>query len=428
MPTTSNNGKRPGGLGGRVRLETRDLASLKPAPYNPRSISPNALAGLSASVRRFGLVQPVIVNERTGNVVGGHQRLKVLEADGVTETDVLVVDLPESEEKALNLALNSQSISGEWTAEALPLIQTVLDDLPDLSRELLLPELKVDLWAQFPPPVPEIEEDEVPPVPEDPETEPGDLYVLGRHRLLCGDATEPLTWSRLEITGDGVMCFTSPPYNLGGSSRLSGNRAQEARGNTYTAHDDALPQDEWRGIVDAMLACALDRCDVAVFNVQPLAGNKRAIWHWVADWSDHLHDVVVWDKGHAAPQMASGVMSSTYELLCVFGDKGASRRIPLASWKGKVQSVYRGPKQTSNEYASVHGATFPVHLPAWVMTDLCNTSRAVVDCCMGTGTTMVAAEHLGRIAYGIEIDPAYCDVIVARWEALTGKKAERVRA
>ncbi|MFO0931130.1 MAG: ParB N-terminal domain-containing protein [Planctomycetota bacterium] len=108
---------------GRVRVETRRIADLVPAPYNPRRISDDALAGLGESIGRFGLVQPVIVNSRTGRIVGGHQRLKALAARGVEETDVVVVDLPEAEDKALNLALNSQAISGEWTADALALVE-----------------------------------------------------------------------------------------------------------------------------------------------------------------------------------------------------------------------------------------------------------------------------------------------------------------
>ncbi len=104
---------------GRVRLESRRVSDLVPAAYNPRTISTEALAGLGESIGRYGLVQPIIVNARSGNVVGGHQRLKILEAKGVETTDVVVIDVEEAEEKALNLALNSPRISGEWTADAL---------------------------------------------------------------------------------------------------------------------------------------------------------------------------------------------------------------------------------------------------------------------------------------------------------------------
>ncbi len=129
---------------GRVRLETRRLADLVPAPFNPRTISDGALAGLGESIGRFGLVQPIIVNSRTGHVVGGHQRLKVLEARGVEATDVIVIDVEEAEEKALNLALNSPQISGEWTADALGLLDEVVGALPELGEALLLGGLRGD--------------------------------------------------------------------------------------------------------------------------------------------------------------------------------------------------------------------------------------------------------------------------------------------
>ena len=93
-----------------LSILTKQVSDLSPAPYNPRSISPDALSGLRASVERFGLVEPIVWNSQTGNVVGGHQRLKVLQAIGETETQVVVVDLPEVEEKALNVALNSPSM------------------------------------------------------------------------------------------------------------------------------------------------------------------------------------------------------------------------------------------------------------------------------------------------------------------------------
>ena len=117
------------------------LADLRPSDYNPRRISEQAMAGLSASIVRFGLVQPIIWNVRTKRVVGGHQRLKALIAQGVTETDVVVVDLPESEEKALNVALNSPAIAGEFTEDLDALLAEIRKSEPALFDELLLEEL-----------------------------------------------------------------------------------------------------------------------------------------------------------------------------------------------------------------------------------------------------------------------------------------------
>ena len=125
------------------------LDEIQPAPYNPRMISEDALGGLGESLDRFGLVQPIVVNVRTNRIVGGHQRAKALEARGAKTAEAVLVDLPESEEKALNIALNSSRISGEWTAEALPLIDEILLELPEVGADLLLDELRANLLDQF---------------------------------------------------------------------------------------------------------------------------------------------------------------------------------------------------------------------------------------------------------------------------------------
>ena len=170
--------------------------------------------------------------------------------------------------------------------------------------------------------------------------------------------------------------------------------------------------------------CGILFCDVVALNLQPLAKSKRPLMRFLSDQSSNLIDIITWDKGHAAPQIASGVMSSRYEWIFLISNKeNASRSIPYASWQGKISNVYQAPPQRNNEFSKIHGATFPVHLPEFIIGDLMNRCRGVVDCFCGTGTTIIAAEKLGRIGYGIELDPKYCDVIVQRWEKFTGKDA-----
>jgi len=119
-------------------IKTMKLEDLNPADYNPRSISPEALEGLKASVKRFGLVQPIIFNERSHNIVGGHQRVKVLQAIGEDETQVVVVDLPESEEKALNITLNNPAIEGEFTDDLIELLNELKKETPIEQWDILL--------------------------------------------------------------------------------------------------------------------------------------------------------------------------------------------------------------------------------------------------------------------------------------------------
>jgi hypothetical protein len=130
------------------RIETRRVSDLTPAAYNPRKISPQAMAGLTASVERFGAVQPIIVNERTGHIVGGHQRLKALQQLGQTETTVVVVDLSEPDERALNVTLNNPHIAGEFSDGLGALLDTISGESPglfsDLRLDALLPEAEAE--------------------------------------------------------------------------------------------------------------------------------------------------------------------------------------------------------------------------------------------------------------------------------------------
>ncbi|MBU1073607.1 ParB N-terminal domain-containing protein, partial [bacterium] len=198
-----------------LNLERKRIADLTPAPYNPRTISSDALAGLQASVDRFGLVEPVVWNRRTGHVVGGHQRLKALEALGETETQVVVVDLDEAEEKALNVALNSPSIAGEFTPELHTLLAEIEAAMPDLADALRFDDLAAELKHLLSDLAPEdglTSPDDVPEPPEEPITRPGDLYVLGGHRLVCGDSGDPEVLARLMDGQQAALYATDPPY------------------------------------------------------------------------------------------------------------------------------------------------------------------------------------------------------------------------
>ncbi len=155
------------------QMKMMAIADLRPALYNPRKISPQALTGLRESVRRFGLVQPIIVNQRTGYVVGGAQRLKVLQAEGVTETPVVVIDLPEAEEKALNLSLNNPLLQGYFTPDVEALTRELADLNLELSAALQLSELG-EQWLQLQPP------------PENVEVNPEDLEKTAHVCPKCG--------------------------------------------------------------------------------------------------------------------------------------------------------------------------------------------------------------------------------------------------
>jgi DNA modification methylase len=434
---------------GRVRLESRRIGDLVPAGYNPRTISPDALAGLGESIGRFGLVQPIIVNARTGRVVGGHQRLKILEAKGVEATDVVVIDVEEAEEKALNLALNSPRISGEWTADALGLLEEVVGALPDLGESLRLLDLRGDLEKLFPQAAGDVVEDEVPEPPDDPVTKPGDLIVLGNHRLLCGDSGSAEDLDRLLDGAPVHLLNTDPPYNVKVEPRsnnairagLSSFAAPEKRhhqamdlarhpGKSKPTHrkmrakdrplaNDFLTDEEFEKRLRAWFGNA---------SRVMLPGRGFYIWGGYANVANYppalreaglyFSQTIIWDKQH--PVLTRKDFMGAHEW-CFYG------------WKEGAAHQFFGPANVPDLWpikkvtpqSMVHLTEKPVELAARALQYSSKQGENVLDLFGGSGSTLMACEQLGRRAFLMELDPAYSDVIVERWQKATGQKAVR---
>lgn len=404
-----------------MKVESWPIGKVKPYPNNPR-IHNGAVDAVAASIQLFGFKQPLVVNAK-GILIVGHVRLQAAHKLKLKTVPVIVARFSDEKARAYRIADNKSNELSDWDPELLTSELELLEDFK--WTELGFSEKELDeLLGRD-----EVDDEKADAVPETPAkaiTQLGDVWTMGDHQLLCGDATDKSVWDQLKLS-ERSICFTSPPYNLGPSAKLRGKAETHKRGTVYLGNDDNMSDEDYHKLIDAMLANALARCDGVVFNVQPLAGSKRTLIQWLAKRTDNLCDIVTWDKQHAAPAgMCIGVVSSVYEWLVIFSPKpSATRTIPFASWRGTIGSVYRGPGQQSNEYASVHGATFPVHLPTFIMSELMNDCDGVVDCCLGSGTTLIAAERLGRRCCGIEVEPRYCDVSVKRWEEYTGKKATR---
>ena len=401
----------------RVKIDTLTLD-----PANVRRHPAKNLDTIKASLTRFGQQRPVLVNGK-GIIIAGNGTVMAAKALGWDHVNIVRTELEGSEATAYAIADNRTAELAEWDDDALAqqLAALQIED-EELARAAGFDAKEIAALAEA---TVEVQEDEVPEPPADPITKPGDLWLLGEHRVLCGDSTKAEDVDRLMDGETADICFTSPPYALGKSVALSGNTAMAKKQRVYDKHDDN--PNEWAQLMDGWWDASVQAVAHAwIVNVQPLAGNKRDLMRWINARVDRLIDIITWDKGHAAPQMAAGVLASRYEWIIGMGKPDASRAFPLSSWRGTLQSVYEAPPQRNNEYSDIHAATMPVHVPAWIMRTLCDQSQSVYEPFCGSGTTLIAAEQLGRKCYGMEISPAYCDVIVNRWETLTGKKAERV--
>jgi len=413
--------------------KTMKIADLEDAPYNPRQISEEALEGLSASIERFGLVQPVVWNRRTERVVGGHQRLKVLRAHGITETNVIVVDLPESEEKALNVALNSPAITGEFTDELDALLAEIRELEPDLYGDLLLDQLLAE--GAFAGTEGETDPDQVPEAPDEPVSRRGEIYVLGNHRLFCGDSADEADVDRLLDGARIQLVNTDPPYNVrveprsnnaiaAGLSSFSGTHHQKLdvsrhpekskptgkmRAKDRPLENDFVSDEAFEVLLRAWFG-----------NIARVLEPGRGFYIWggysncgnyppvLKEVGLYFSQALIWVKGH--PVLTRKDFLGDHEWAFYGWREGAAHQF---FGPPNVRDVWEVKKVTPT--AMVHLTEKPVALATRAIEYSSRPGEHVLDLFGGSGSTLIGAEMTGRKAFLMEIDPAYCDVIRKRW-------------
>ncbi|MBX3315754.1 MAG: DNA modification methylase [Phycisphaeraceae bacterium] len=418
-----------------LRLERIAARRINPAPYNPRlDLKPGDpdYEKLARSVDEFGLVEPLVWNRRTGNLVGGHQRFKILLARGVKEVDVSVVDLPIEREKALNIALNK--ISGDWDERKLGALLDELTATPDLDVLLtgfdmceidgLIANSRLELdpsrEESF-----DIEEalrlaGKGPAI-----TKPGDLITLGRdprlqHRLLCGDSTDHAQVRRLMNGERAILFSTDPPYLVAydGTNHPGKGKANKDWSDTYgVTWDDSV---EDTALYDGFIGAAV---------AEAIAPN--AAWYcWHASrrqamlesmWIKHgafVHAQVIWVKNR-------GVLTRTWYAWqhepCLFGwivGKKPPRRSSTY-----LSTVWQIPTIPNGDERPDHPTPKPLEVFIIPMDQHTRPGEICYEPFAGSGSQFIAAEKLGRRCFGIEISPTYCDLIVRRYIAFAGEGA-----
>lgn len=391
--------------------------SLDQIQFNPRNwrVHPlNQQSALKGVLEEVGWVQEVIINQRTGHLVDGHLRCQLAARERAKTIPVKYVDLSEDEEALVLSTLDpiaAMAVTDKQKLDDLfASIETenadvlkMLDDIAEKERLEYAKRDPVDAEPQI---------DRAAELNEKWQVVTGDLWQIGGHRLLCGDSTKREDMERVMGGEKADMCFTSPPYNAGISAQLSGNTSIDD--NLYRdEYDDNKTQTDYFDLLVGFTNNALEYSKYVFVNIQVLSGNKKAFIDYWSNFSDKFCDVAIWDKCHAAPELAQRVMDSRFEFVLVFGGNG-SRAIGTRDFRGMVHNVYSGNPQRHNDNASVHAATFPIDFPEYFINNFTNKDEIVLDPFLGTGTTMVACENLHRKCRGIEISPNYCAVILER--------------
>ncbi|MBF6604996.1 MAG: DNA modification methylase [Chloroflexi bacterium] len=402
-----------------LTVEEVDLATLRPDPANPRRIEASELDALERSIREWGFVQPVLARRADRVVIGGHQRLVAARRLGLTSVPVMWLDLGVEEARLLGLALNK--ISGAWDE---PLLARLLADLQAApSVDLTLSgfgagEVK-DLLRN-------LESRELRDRPEDFDLDealdaarrrvrakPGELWSLGEHRLLVGDATKADDLERVLDGRRAGLTFVDPPYNV----RLGDHGGQQpaARRRRRIAND-ALEPAAWMAFVHAWARNLLAATDGALY-VCMSSKEWPTVARILADEGGHWSDTIIWAKDRFVLGRAD--YQRAYEPLWYGWREGSAHR-------------WCGDRDQSDVWQIARPAESPLHPTmkplALIERAIANSSTIgdlVLDAFIGSGSTLIAAERSGRVCAGIELDPVYVEVALARWERFTGQTALR---
>lgn len=394
-------------------FEKKRTSELLPADYNPRKdLKPGdaEYEKLKRSIEQFGYVEPVIWNKTTGRVVGGHQRLKVLMDLGFTEVDCVVVELTDEKEKALNVALNK--ISGDWDKDKLALLISDLQGADfDVSLTGFDPAEIDDLFKQSVKDGLHEDEFDVAAELEKPTiTKPGDIWTLGRHRLICGDSTKPETFELLMAGRKANLVITDPPYNV------------NYEGSAGKIKNDNMTNDAfYQFLLSAFQnteAVMADDASIYVFHADTEGLNFRRAF---ADAGFYLSGCCIWKK----QSLVLG--RSPYQW---------QHEPVLYGWKknGKHQ-WYTGRKETTiwefdkPKKNGDHPTMKPIALLAYPIMNSSMSNTLVLDPFGGSGSTLIACEQSDRSCFTIELDEKFCDVIVKRYieQAGTAEQVSVVR-
>jgi site-specific DNA-methyltransferase (adenine-specific) len=386
-----------------VRRSVERADTLRPAAYNPRKISKEALKGLQASIERWGVVQDIVVNSRNLVVIGGHQRLAALKVAGVKDVPVTWVDLDEADERALNVALNNPHISGEFDDTLQDLLQSIKDGIGlPVMQDLKLDELLAPVPVEG-----QTDPDDVPEAPEEPVTKPGDVWLMGDHRLMCGDSTSIDAVERL-CDGQLVdMWLTDPPYNVAYEGKTK---------DALKIQNDSMADGQFRQFLrDAYVAADAVMKPGAVFYIwhADLEGYNFRGAAKDAGWT--VRQCLIWKK----QSMVMGRQDYHWKHEpCLYGWKDDAAHFWASDRKQTTLLEFDKPSRNGE-----HPTMKPVALFEYQMLNNTKVGSVVLDSFGGSGTTLIAAERAGRKALLMELDPKYCDVIVKRWEDFTGRKA-----
>ncbi|MGI6449024.1 MAG: site-specific DNA-methyltransferase [Desulfitobacteriia bacterium] len=392
-----------------MEIKRIPLDQINSAKYNPRKdLQPGdpEYEKLKKSIETFGYVEPIVWNKRTGHIVGGHQRFKILQRQGHMEIECVVVDLDETEEKALNVALNK--VSGEWDLPKLADLISELDDgvfdisltgfdaaeIDDLFSKVHDKDVQDDDFDADK----ALEEIEVP------VSRQGDIWLLGKHKLICGDSTDSAVIAKLMNGKKANLCVTDPPYNV---NYTAGSE------NERTIKNDHMEDEKFFKFLLAAFKNIFNALDdgagVYVFHADTEGLNFRKAFK---EAGFHLANVCIWAKQSLV--LGRSDYQWQHEPI-LYGWKPTGRHRWYADRKQTTLWNFDRPAKSE-----LHPTMKPIPLVAYPIQNSSMTNCIVLEPFAGSGSTIIACEQTGRVCYAVELDEKYCDVVVKRYIEIAG--------
>ena len=387
------------------RYEDVEIEKLKPYKNNARTHSDEQIEKIAKSMKEFGFINPILVDGNL-NVIAGHGRILGAKKLGMKEVPCLFIEnLTEEQKRAYIIADNRLAEDAGWDKE---LLKIELEDLKNMNFDITLTGFELEDF-DFSMDETEVIEDEFDEtVPEEPTSKKGEIYKLGKHFLMCGDSTDINDVEKLMNGVKADMLLTDPPYNV-----------DYEGGNGLTIQNDNMDDETFREFLR-----------VSFFNANSVMKEGAVFYIWHADSEGYnfrgaCHDIgwkvrqcLIWCKNTLV--MGRQDYHWKHEP-CLYGWKEGASHLWASDRKQTTVLEFDRPSVSKE-----HPTMKPVGLFDYLIKNNTNKDDIVLDLFAGSGTSIIACEQNGRIAYSMELDPKYVDVIISRWEKLTGQQAERI--
>jgi len=417
----------------RVAISYRPISELKSDPQNPRVHSPKQIRQIARSIEVFGFVVPILV-DASGKIIAGHGRISAAQLLGWSEVPTICLDhLTEAQVKAFMIADNRLTENSTWDDR---LLAQHLKDLSLLELDFSLEvtgfamgeiDLRIEGLEVTPEAAPD-PGDALPPAAGPQVSRAGDLWLLGRHRVYCGDALDDGAYDALMQGDTAAMVFTDPPYNVKIDGNVSGLGAVQHR--EFAMASGEMSESEFTAFLKR--ACALLARHSDEGSIHFICMDWRHMGELLAAGREayvELKNVCVWAKDNAG---LGSLYRSQHEMVFVFkhGRDAHRNNVQLGQYGRNRTNVWRYPCANSFSKSGDEGNLLALHptvkavaMVADAIMDVSARGDIVLDSFLGSGTSVIAAERTGRCCYGIELDPLYVDTIIRRWQAYTGEHA-----